>query len=150
KVSPIRPWTQAQAILHLVVGKMHKEAQQAVGGPTSLGDISKDGARPQLSSGSNLSVLVDKTKSGEDELKTTHTTLIVNEESGAGDISRKVKLEDLADILKDTRYAFFTSDSSTDEPIIGLDVSEEEENTENDKDTEDNSVTPRSPKSAQL
>nr|GEV96666.1 retrovirus-related Pol polyprotein from transposon TNT 1-94 [Tanacetum cinerariifolium] len=35
----------------LVVGKMHKEAHQAVGGPTSLGDTSEDGSHPQLSSG---------------------------------------------------------------------------------------------------
>ncbi|GJX76635.1 hypothetical protein Tco_0503937 [Tanacetum coccineum] len=34
-----------------VVGKMHKEAQQAVGSPTSLGDTSEEGAHPQLSSG---------------------------------------------------------------------------------------------------
>nr|GFC13804.1 hypothetical protein [Tanacetum cinerariifolium] len=34
----------------LVVGKMHKEAQQAAGGPTSLGATSKEGAHPQLSS----------------------------------------------------------------------------------------------------
>ncbi|GJW42119.1 reverse transcriptase domain-containing protein [Tanacetum coccineum] len=35
----------------------------------------------------------------------------VNEESRADDISLKVKLEDLSDILKDTRFAFFTPDS---------------------------------------
>nr|GFC69523.1 hypothetical protein [Tanacetum cinerariifolium] len=29
---------------------MHKEAQQAAGGPTSLGATSKEGAHPQLSS----------------------------------------------------------------------------------------------------
>nr|GEY09327.1 retrovirus-related Pol polyprotein from transposon TNT 1-94 [Tanacetum cinerariifolium] len=33
-----------------VFGEMHKKAQQAAGGPTSLGDTSEDGARPQLSS----------------------------------------------------------------------------------------------------
>nr|GEY31417.1 putative polyprotein [Tanacetum cinerariifolium] len=49
------------------------------------------------------------------------------------------KAEDLVDILKDTRSAFFTHDSPTDEPIIILDVSEEEENVENDKDTKDTS-----------
>nr|GEX21329.1 uncharacterized mitochondrial protein AtMg00810-like [Tanacetum cinerariifolium] len=79
-----------------VVGEMHKEAQQAAYGPTSLGDTSEDGAYPQLSS---------------------------------------VKLEDLADILKDTRSAFVTIDSL----IIVSDVSEEEENAENDKDTKDTS-----------
>nr|GEZ47524.1 hypothetical protein [Tanacetum cinerariifolium] len=34
-----------------VVGKMHKEAQQAAGDPTSLRDTSEDGAHHQLSSG---------------------------------------------------------------------------------------------------
>ncbi|GJY44172.1 hypothetical protein Tco_0432385 [Tanacetum coccineum] len=33
-----------------VVGEMHKEAQQAAGSPTYLGDTSEDGAHPQLSS----------------------------------------------------------------------------------------------------
>ncbi|GJY41087.1 retrovirus-related pol polyprotein from transposon TNT 1-94 [Tanacetum coccineum] len=33
----------------LVVGEMHKEAQQAAGGPTSLGATSEEGAHPQLS-----------------------------------------------------------------------------------------------------
>nr|GEX54728.1 hypothetical protein [Tanacetum cinerariifolium] len=94
----------------LVVGEIYKEAQQAAGDPTSLGDTR-----------SNLSVLVDKTKSARDRLKNTHTTSSANKESGADDISRKVKVEDLVDILKDTRSAFFTPDSSTYEPIIVLD-----------------------------
>nr|GEX26464.1 hypothetical protein [Tanacetum cinerariifolium] len=99
-----------------VVGEIHKEAQQAAGGPTSLKDTSEDGAHPQLNS--------DKTKSAGDGLKTTHPTLSTNEESGADNISRKVKLEDLADIFKDTRSSFFTPDSPTDEPIIVSDVAE--------------------------
>ncbi|GJY00593.1 hypothetical protein Tco_0357611 [Tanacetum coccineum] len=82
-----------------MVGEMHKEAHQAAGGPTSLG-------------------ATNKSKSGGDGLKTTHTTSGANEESRAHDISQKVKLEDLSNILKDTRCAFFTSDSLTDEPII--------------------------------
>ncbi|GJZ89926.1 hypothetical protein Tco_0661853 [Tanacetum coccineum] len=120
-----------------VVGEMHKEAQQAVGGPTSLGATSEEGAHPQLSSGSNPSVLVDKIKSAKNGLKTTHTTAGANEESRADDISQKVKLEDLSDILKDTRSAFFTLYSITDEPIIILNESEEEENVGKDKHTKD-------------
>nr|GFC38909.1 hypothetical protein [Tanacetum cinerariifolium] len=57
---------------------------------------------------------------------------------------------DLSDILKDTRSAFLTPDSLTDELIIVSDVSEVEENAKNDKDTKDTSVPPPSPKSAQL
>ncbi|GJU67771.1 hypothetical protein Tco_1254030 [Tanacetum coccineum] len=131
--------------------EMHKEDQQAASGPSSLGATNKEGSHPQLSSGSNLSVLLDRTKSARDGLKTAHTTSGANKESRANDISRKVKLEDLSDILKDTRSAFFTPDSPTDEPIIISDESEEEEDAEKDKDTEDTSVPPPpSPKLAQI
>ncbi|GJX04077.1 hypothetical protein Tco_0189993 [Tanacetum coccineum] len=142
-----------------VVGEMHKEAQQAAGGPTSLGATSKEGAHPHLSSdmstftfikpvystsfiftlslhqegmdegtqnysldhklaGTNPSVLIDKTKSAEDGLRTAHTDLGTNEESRADEISKKIKLEDLLDLMKDTRSALFTPNSPQDEPII--------------------------------
>ncbi|GJY41086.1 hypothetical protein Tco_0428356 [Tanacetum coccineum] len=83
----------------------------------------------------HLSVLVDQTKSVGDGLKTAHTGSGTNEESKADDISKKIKLEDLSDLLKDTRSAFFTLDSSQDEPIIVSDESEEEEEVAKDKDT---------------
>nr|GEW93491.1 retrovirus-related Pol polyprotein from transposon TNT 1-94 [Tanacetum cinerariifolium] len=86
--------------------------------------------------GSNLSVLVDKTKSARDVLKTDHTDSGANKESRADDISFKVKLEDLLDILKDTRSAFFTLNSLPYEPIIVLNECEEEEEVAKDKDTE--------------
>ncbi|GJZ32167.1 hypothetical protein Tco_0577603 [Tanacetum coccineum] len=73
----------------------------------------------------NLSFLVDQTKSTEDGLKTTHTNLGTNEESRYDEISKKIKLEDLSDLMKDTRFAFFTPDSPQDEHIIVLDESEE-------------------------
>ncbi|GKA21289.1 hypothetical protein Tco_0701278 [Tanacetum coccineum] len=109
--------------------------------------------------GSNPSVLVDTTKSAGDRLKTTNTDSGANEESRANDISLKVKLEDLLDILKDTRSAFFTPDSPPGEPIIVSDKSEEEEEVARDKDTEATShdvpkdtlvLPPPSPKSAQI
>ncbi|GKB76311.1 hypothetical protein Tco_0943206, partial [Tanacetum coccineum] len=118
----------------LVVGEMHKEAQQEAGGPTSLGATNEEGAHPQLSSGSNPSVLVDKTKSARDGLKTAHTNSGANEESRADDMSLKVNLEDLSDILKDTRSAFFTPDSPPNKLIIVSDESEEEEEVAKDKD----------------
>nr|GEU98694.1 hypothetical protein [Tanacetum cinerariifolium] len=90
-----------------VVGEMHKKAQQTASDPTSLGDTSKEGPYPQLSS---------------DGLKTAHTTSSANKESGADDISQKVMQEDLADILKDTRSTFFTPDSLIYELIFVLDV----------------------------
>nr|GFC89152.1 hypothetical protein [Tanacetum cinerariifolium] len=51
----------------------------------------------------------------------------INEESRADDILKKIKLEDLSDLLKDTRSTFFTLDSLQDEPIIVSGESEEEE-----------------------
>ncbi|GJS27999.1 hypothetical protein Tco_0488619 [Tanacetum coccineum] len=83
----------------LVVGEMHKEAQQAAGDPTSLGATSKK--EPTLSSvvdmnegtknysfdhifaGSNPSVLVDKTKSARNGLKIAHTDLDKSEKEEA-------------------------------------------------------------------
>ncbi|GJU38122.1 hypothetical protein Tco_1186476 [Tanacetum coccineum] len=144
----------------LVDGEMHKEAQQAAGGPTSLGatrhDASADStteADPGLSTPNDsissqqgmdegtknysidhifeladLSVLVDQTKSIGDGLKTAHSDSGTNEESIADEISKKIKLEDLSDLLKDTRSAFFTPDSPQDEPIIVSDESEAKEN----------------------
>ncbi|GKD04013.1 hypothetical protein Tco_1178987 [Tanacetum coccineum] len=141
----------------LVVGEMHKEAHQAAGGPTSLGATNKEGAHPQLSSGSNPSVLVDKTKSAGDGLNTTHTDSCKNEESRANDTSKKIKLKDLLEFLKDTRSAFFTPDSPQDDLIIVTDESKEEEaNKEDTHDTshdvpKDTLVPPHpSPKSAQI
>ncbi|GJY79276.1 hypothetical protein Tco_0485077 [Tanacetum coccineum] len=153
-----------------VVGEMHKEAQQAAGGPTSLGDTSEKRAHPHLSSGcdaladfiadadpgkstsndsipsqqgmdegtknylidhiftgTNPSVLVDKNKSAGDGLKTIDTNLGTNEESRSDEISKKIKIEDLSDLMQDTRSAFLTPDSPQDEPTIFSDESEEEE-----------------------
>nr|GEX47615.1 retrovirus-related Pol polyprotein from transposon TNT 1-94 [Tanacetum cinerariifolium] len=101
-----------------VVGKMHKEAQQAAGSPTSLGATSEERAHPQISSGTNLIVLVDQTKSAGNGLKTTYIDSCKNEESRADDISKKIKLEDLSNLLKDTRSAFFTPDSPQYEPFL--------------------------------
>ncbi|GJX46681.1 hypothetical protein Tco_0271871 [Tanacetum coccineum] len=143
----------------LVVGEMHKEAQQAAGGSTSLGATSEEGAYPQLNSGTNPSILVDQTKSAKDGLKTAHIDSSINKESRADDISNKIKLQDLSNLLKDTRSAIFTPYSPQDEPIIVSDESEEEEELTKDKDThasfhdvpEDTSILhPPSPKLTQI
>ncbi|GJZ77432.1 retrovirus-related pol polyprotein from transposon TNT 1-94 [Tanacetum coccineum] len=89
-----------------VVGEMHKKAQQATGGPTSLGATSKEGANPKLSSGTNLIVLVDQTKSAED---------------------RSLEKIHRSDILH--------SDFPKMRPLIISDKSEEEEEVDKDKDT---------------
>nr|GEW35626.1 retrovirus-related Pol polyprotein from transposon TNT 1-94 [Tanacetum cinerariifolium] len=132
-----------------MVGKMHKDAQQAAGGLTSLGatrhDVSADsiaeanhgpstpnGSIPpqqgmdegtkstsydHIFTGSNPNVLVDKTKSVGDGLKTVRTESGASKELGADEISKKIKLKDLENLLKDTRSTFFTPDSPPDEPI---------------------------------
>ncbi|GKD18994.1 hypothetical protein Tco_1208152 [Tanacetum coccineum] len=112
----------------------------------------------QKFAGTNLSVLIDKTKYDGDGLKTTHTDLGTNDESRSDDISKKIKLKDLSNLMQDTISAFVSLDSLEDEPIIITDESEEEE-AERYKDThatshdepEDTSVPhPPSPKSVQL
>ncbi|GKB77289.1 hypothetical protein Tco_0944184 [Tanacetum coccineum] len=119
----------------LVVGEMHKEAHQAAGGQTSLGSTNKKGAHAQLSSGTNPSVLMDQTIYAGDGLKTGHANLGTNEESKANDISKKIKLEDLSDLLKDTRSTFFNPDSPQDKLIIVSDKGEEEEEVAKNNDT---------------
>ncbi|GKB90322.1 hypothetical protein Tco_0962594 [Tanacetum coccineum] len=57
--------------------------------PTSSGATSEEGSHPQLNSGTNPSVLVDKTKSARDGLKTAHTTSGANKESRANDIAQQ-------------------------------------------------------------
>ncbi|GKC45051.1 hypothetical protein Tco_1062773 [Tanacetum coccineum] len=113
-----------------VVGKMHKEAQQAAGGPTSLGATSEEGAHPQLSSGHDASA--DSTVKADLGNSAPNNSIPSQQ---ADEISKKIKLEDLSDLLKDTRHAFFTPDSPQDEPIIVLDESEEEVEVDKDKDT---------------
>ncbi|GKE01244.1 hypothetical protein Tco_1389227 [Tanacetum coccineum] len=76
----------------------------------------------------------DQTKSA-DGLKPAHTYSGTNEESRADDISKKIKLGDLSNLLKDTISALFTPDSLQDEPIIVSDESKEEEEVIKDKDT---------------
>ncbi|GJW97509.1 hypothetical protein Tco_0179317 [Tanacetum coccineum] len=79
--------------------------------------------------------VVDQTKSARDGLKTAHTDSGTNEESRVDEISKKIKLKDLSDLLKDIRSTFFTPDSLQDEPIIVSDESEEEEEVDKDNDT---------------
>nr|GEU81263.1 hypothetical protein [Tanacetum cinerariifolium] len=106
----------------------------------------------------NLSVLVDTTKSVGDGLKISHTDLGTNEESISDEILKKRKLEDLSNLMQDIRATFFSLDSVEAEPIIISDESEKEE-TERYKDThatshdepKDTSVLhPPSSKSVQL
>ncbi|GJV95007.1 hypothetical protein Tco_1546584 [Tanacetum coccineum] len=151
-----------------VVIELHKEDQQAVGGPTYLEATSEDGAHPQLNSGcdasadsitkvdpgiyasndsipqqqgidegtqyysldhifagTNLSVLVDKTKFAGEGLKTAHTNLGTNVEPSSAEIFKTIKLEDLSKLMHDVKTDFMYLDSPEDEPIFVQDENEE-------------------------
>ncbi|GJW77688.1 hypothetical protein Tco_0139370, partial [Tanacetum coccineum] len=103
-----------------VVGEMHKEAYQAAGSPTSFGATSEEGAHPQISSGheasdmdegtktysfdhifagSNTSVLVNKTKSARDGLKTVHNE---SDESEEEEADKGDTYDTSHDVLEDT------------------------------------------------
>ncbi|GKA88141.1 hypothetical protein Tco_0809905 [Tanacetum coccineum] len=143
-----------------VVGAMHKEAQQAAGGPTSLGATRHDAlADSTAEADPGLSAPNDSIPSQLDGLKTAQTNSSIDKESRADEILKKIKLEDLSDLLKDRRSAFFTWDSPQDEPIIISYESKEEEEVAKDKEShasshdvpEDTSIPhPPSPKSAQI
>ncbi|GJT57289.1 retrovirus-related pol polyprotein from transposon TNT 1-94 [Tanacetum coccineum] len=128
-----------------VVAGLHKEDQQATGGPTSLGVTSKGGAKPQLNSSTNLCVLVEKTISASKGLETVLTQPTIGK--GASDITKKIeeefntspdlssskdtqkeiKLEDLSKLVQDMRIDFMDLDSpNDDEPIIVQDESDKE------------------------
>ncbi|GKD55716.1 hypothetical protein Tco_1289103 [Tanacetum coccineum] len=122
--------------------------------PVDMDEGTKNYSFDHILAGFNPSILVDKTKSARDGLKNAHINSGTNKEYG---ILKRIKLEDLSKFLKDTRSAFFTPDSSQDDPIIVTDESKEEEaDKEYIHDTyhdvpEDTSVPPPpSPKSAQI
>ncbi|GKA29532.1 hypothetical protein Tco_0715777 [Tanacetum coccineum] len=102
-------------------------------------DVSADStakADPGLSAPKDsIPLQQDQTKSTRDGLETAHTDSGINEESRANEISKKIKMEDLSDLLKDTISAFFTPDSPQDEPIIISDKSEKEEEVAKDKES---------------
>ncbi|GKE10516.1 hypothetical protein Tco_1414067, partial [Tanacetum coccineum] len=144
-----------------IVPKMHKEEQQAAGGPASLRATSEERAHPQLSSRCDASAdstaKADPVKYAPND-SIPHTDLGKNEESRSDEISNKIKLEGLSDLMKDTRSPFFTPDSPQDEPII---VSNENEDMETEKDEDTHATShdvpkntsvphPPSPKPAQI
>ncbi|GJW68139.1 hypothetical protein Tco_0122563 [Tanacetum coccineum] len=59
-----------------VVGEMHKEAQKAGGGPTSLGTTSEEGAYPQLSNGCDA--LENSTVEAEPRISAPNTSYLNN------------------------------------------------------------------------
>ncbi|GKA05748.1 hypothetical protein Tco_0684868 [Tanacetum coccineum] len=123
--SPSHPSPPTQVVGHDALADSTAKADPGISAPKDsisskqdMDEGTKNYSFNHIFAGSNPSVLVDKTKSARDGLKTTHTD---------------------SDILKDTRSAFFTPDTPSDEPIIISDESEEEEEVAKDKDTEDTS-----------
>nr|GEU59571.1 hypothetical protein [Tanacetum cinerariifolium] len=136
---------------------MHKEDQQAVGGPTSLGVTSEEGAHPQLSSGvlaSNLNkpifsasfIIHSESASGRDALVDSTggadpgksaprkgANLEGDEFTRSNEISMKIKLEDLSKLVQNVKDDFMDLDSLKDDLIIMVDESEEDKE---DKDKE--------------
>ncbi|GKB63444.1 retrovirus-related pol polyprotein from transposon TNT 1-94 [Tanacetum coccineum] len=130
-----------------MVAKIHKEAKQAAGGPTSLGATSKEGAYPQLSSASTLVVAkihkeVKQETSGPTSLGATSKEGAYPQLSSGCDalgMDEGTQNYSLDHVIAGTnpsvlKSAFFILDSPRDEPIIILDESEEEE-TKRYKDT---------------
>ncbi|GJV02032.1 hypothetical protein Tco_1335601 [Tanacetum coccineum] len=139
----------------LVVAEMHKEDQQATGGPTSLGVTSEAKANPQLSS--------DKTKFVNVWLETVLTkpkTGTTNVAKTSKEIKfRAIKLEDLAKLVPNVKVDFKNLDSPEDDSINVVDDSkgngEEDKNEEihsnhNEKPEDISDSTPPSPRSIQL
>ncbi|GJU77010.1 hypothetical protein Tco_1274080 [Tanacetum coccineum] len=126
----------------IVEADLRKSApNDSIPSPTGYG--SKNYSIDHIFAGTNLSVFVDKTKYAEDGLKTAHTDLGTNEESRSDEISKKIKPEDLSNLMKDTRSAFFIADSIQDEPII---VSDESEKVEIEKDEDTHATSHDVPK----
>ncbi|GJS76363.1 hypothetical protein Tco_0726244 [Tanacetum coccineum] len=136
--------------------RMHKEDQQATGGPTSLGVTNEARANPQLSSGmdegtKNTSfdhisaitdphVLTDQTKSISEGLETVLTQPITRK--GSNSIARQIKeekasstikLEDLAKLVSNVLPSFKDLDSPEDDPVIIVDDSDKDEKMEKDE-----------------
>ncbi|GJR14862.1 hypothetical protein Tco_0797514 [Tanacetum coccineum] len=140
---------------------MHKKDAQAAGGPTSLGVTSEEGAHPQLSSGTNLNVLADKTNSVSERLEIVLTTLITGK--GASTIAKQleevsfedtevfkeIKLKDLSKLVQNAQADFMDLDSTNDDPIIVVVESEEDDEEDNDEEVHATSNS-QNPKLEQL
>ncbi|GJU52479.1 hypothetical protein Tco_1226193 [Tanacetum coccineum] len=142
-----------------VVAEMYKEAQQAARGCDTSVDSTTKADPGKSAPRTNPSILVDKAKSTGNGLKTAHTNLGTNEESISGEISKKIKLEDLSNLMQDTRSTFFIPDSPQDEPIIIISDESQKEETERYEDTHATShdvpedtliLHPQYPKSVQI
>ncbi|GJT25035.1 hypothetical protein Tco_0894972 [Tanacetum coccineum] len=128
---------------------MHKEDQQATGGPTSLGFTSEERANLQLNTASTTEAdpgnfapsdfvpqQQDQTKSVSEGLEIVLTQPIIRK--GAISVSSQIKeetsntikLEDLAKLVSHVKPSFKDLDSPKDDPVIVMDDSHEDEDDE--------------------
>nr|GEY22975.1 hypothetical protein [Tanacetum cinerariifolium] len=123
---------------------MHKEDQQATGGPTSLEVTSKVRSNPQLSSGNDASVVsiaeADPRKSAPNQIKYVNEgleTVLTQPKIGKRasfiakhieeeEASNIIKLEDLAKLVSKVQPSFKDLDSPKDDPAIIVDDSNED------------------------
>ncbi|GJV96220.1 hypothetical protein Tco_1547797 [Tanacetum coccineum] len=154
----------------LVDTGMHKEDQQATGGPTSLEVTSEVRANPQLSSGNDALVVSAAEVNPRNSVPSTDPHVLVNQTTsiskgletvltqpitvkGASSIARQVeeeeasstiKLEDLAKLVLNVQPSFKDLDSPEDDPVIVVDDSDEDKEDEvyptTNAKTEDTSV----------
>ncbi|GJY99174.1 hypothetical protein Tco_0516604 [Tanacetum coccineum] len=114
---------------------MHKDDQQATGGPTSLGVTSEARANPWLSSGVSTFNLNKPIYSA-----IFHYSLRVEEEEA----SSTIKLEDLEKLVSNMQPSFKDLDSPGDDHVIVVDDSDKDEedevHTTTNAETEDTSV----------
>nr|GEV00087.1 hypothetical protein [Tanacetum cinerariifolium] len=111
---------------------MHKEDQQATGGPTSLEVISEAIANPQLSI--DLHILADQTKFVSEGLEIVLTQPGIGKRASSiarqvmeEEISSTIKLEDLAKLVSNVQPSFKDMDSPKDDSIIVVDDNDEDE-----------------------
>ncbi|GKC47627.1 hypothetical protein Tco_1065349 [Tanacetum coccineum] len=135
---------------------MHKEDQQATGGPTYLGVTSEERDNPQLSSGCDASAdstaevdpglsapndsipqQHDQTQSVSEELETIFTQPTIGKGASYNsrqvekeESSRTIKLEDLAKLVPNVQTSFKDLDSPEDDPVIVADDSDEDKEDE--------------------
>ncbi|GJW48917.1 hypothetical protein Tco_0080563 [Tanacetum coccineum] len=131
---------------------IHKEDQQATGGPTSLGVTSEARANPQLNSGNDaLVVSTAEADPGKFAPRASSIARQVEEKEA----SNTINLEDLAKLVSNVQPSFKNPDSREDDPVIVVDDSDEDEedevHTTTNVETEDTSISKSSsPRSSQI
>nr|GEX09624.1 hypothetical protein [Tanacetum cinerariifolium] len=127
--------------------KMHKEDQQATGGPTSLGvtridEGTKYMSYDHISAGTDPHVLTDQTKYVSEGLETVLTQPTIEKEASSTAIhddkkeaSSKIKLEDLTKLVSQIQPSFKDLDSPKDDHVIIVDESDEDEPNAQTEDT---------------